>query len=282
VATGTPTPQQPATALHFRRSADRLTPKQLAALRDAFAKAQAISDDRGYGFHAGIHGLPLPIGCDAAHGTDFFLPWHRAYLYFFERALRDRNKTAMLPWWDWRTGPGRPEALPQAFVGATAGGKPNPLASAAIDPLARTQGRRFQQQLGLDPALLRATRTKRAPGTLGVPLPTLDDVKGVLELRDFVDFSRQLEQLHNNVHVWVGGHMSEIPFAAFDPIFWAHHTMIDRIWRLWQLRRPGALPPARILDEALPPFAMTVRQTLDPTALGYDYAVSSTSAARIP
>jgi tyrosinase len=42
--------------------------------------------------------------------------------------------------------------------------------------------------------------------------------------------------------------MSLVPFAAFDPIFWAHHTMVDRLWRLWQLRHPGALPPRAILD----------------------------------
>jgi tyrosinase len=53
--------------------------------------------------------------------------------------------------------------------------------------------------------------------------------------------------------------------------------MIDRLWRLWQLRHPGSLPPASILDEALPPFRMTVRQTLSVTALGYDYAVASSS-----
>ena len=47
------------------------------------------------------------------------------------------------------------------------------------------------------------------------------------------------------MHIWVGGHMGQIPFAAYDPIFWAHHTMIDRLWRLWQLRHPGTLPPAR-------------------------------------
>jgi hypothetical protein len=42
----------------------------------------------------------------------------------------------------------------------------------------------------------------------------------VLELRDFLDFSSALEALHDRVHVWVGGHMGLIPFAAFDPIFW--------------------------------------------------------------
>ena len=33
--------------------------------------------------------------------ANLFLPWHRAYLYFFERALRDRVPTLAQPWWDW-------------------------------------------------------------------------------------------------------------------------------------------------------------------------------------
>jgi tyrosinase len=79
----------------------------------------------------------------------------------------------------------------------------------------------------------------------------------------------------------VNGHMGTIEFAAFDPIFWAHHTMVDRIWRVWQLRYPGARPPSSILDQALPPFRMTVRQTLDVTALGYDYAASTASVSAV-
>ena len=84
MATGTPSPQATSTPVRFRRSATRLTAGQRQKLRDSFAAVQKIDDDRGYGYHAGIHGLPLPIGCDNAHGTDYFLPWHRAYLYFFE------------------------------------------------------------------------------------------------------------------------------------------------------------------------------------------------------
>ena len=108
-------------------------------------------------------------------------------------------------------------------------------------------------------------------------MPSYDDVEHALGRRDFLDFSEAAEELHNRVHVWVGGHVSQIPFAAFDPIFWAHRAMVDRLWRLWQLRHPGARPPAALLDDALPPFRMTVAKTLDPTALGYDYAVASAS-----
>jgi len=81
-------------------------------------------------------------------------------------------------------------------------------------------------------------------------------VLDLLELNDFQDFQQQLEQVHDFVHVWVGGTVGEVPYAAYDPIFWAHHAMIDRVWRLWQLRHPTAGLPAGILDEALPTFRM--------------------------
>jgi len=39
-----------------------------------------------------------------------------------------------------------------------------------------------------------------------------------------------LEYIHNNIHNWTGGfdnyigHMTEVPVAAFDPIFYMHHA----------------------------------------------------------
>ncbi|KAF2967938.1 hypothetical protein GQX73_g5626 [Xylaria multiplex] len=50
-----------------------------------------------------------------------------------------------------------------------------------------------------------------------------------------------LEFIHNNVHYWVGGnggHMSQIPVATFDPIFWLHHCYLDRLFALWQSLNP--------------------------------------------
>lgn len=269
MSTGTPSGQQPAAPLRFRRNAGQLTSGQLETLRNAFSKLYDIPDDRGYEHFAGIHGLPLPISCENAHGTPYFLPWHRAYLYFFERALRDRLPSAGLVWWDWETAPGAASRLPKAYLRASANGGSNPLYSAKVSKLALEQGRRGGLVVG--------PKTRREPeGRTG--LPSVEEVEDVLARRQFVDFSAALEQLHGRVHEWVGGHMSMIPFAAFDPVFWAHHTMCDRIWQLWQLRHPGQGPPDRLLDEALPPFRMTVRQTLSVTALGYDYAVSTAAA----
>jgi Common central domain of tyrosinase len=48
--------------------------------------------------------------------------------------------------------------------------------------------------------------------------------------RDFFTFQNQLESIHNGIHGWVGGTMGDISTSAYDPIFWAHHCMIDRLW----------------------------------------------------
>ncbi|KAL5342248.1 hypothetical protein BJX70DRAFT_357265 [Aspergillus crustosus] len=50
-----------------------------------------------------------------------------------------------------------------------------------------------------------------------------------------------IEFIHNNIHWWAGGdggHMSQIPVATFDPIFWLHHCNIDRIFAIWQELNP--------------------------------------------
>jgi tyrosinase len=268
MSTGAVSPQQPAVALRHRPDIDAMSSEQLANFRAAMSAAMEISDERGYNYQAGIHGLPLPISCDIAHGHEIFLPWHRAYLYFFELALRDLMPGLTIPWWNWTTD----AAVPSAYKQQSVEGKPNPLYSAAVDPVAIEQGKRMGDTRG--PVTVRKEGAKGAP-----PLPTAKQIEEVLLLGSFKDFTEQLENYHNNVHVWVGGHMGDIPFAAFDPIFWAHHAMIDRIWRIWQLEHSKSALPASLLNQALPPFNMTVAQTLDTDALGYDYAVQVTGSS---
>ena len=126
-------------------------------------------------------------------------------------------------------------------------------------------------------------RTTRNPGN-PTSLPTKDDVEDVLDLTDFRDFSNQLQDIHDGIHGWVGGDMGSIAVSAFDPVFWAHHTMIDRIWYLWQLRHGMNNMPASYLDKALFP-GITVQQVLDVKALGTHpgpTSSSTTSTMRAP
>ena len=251
--------------LSYRKSVDRLRDPQLEALRQAYSMSMALSDERGFEFWAGLHGLPLPMYCE--HHTDLFLPWHRAYLYFFELSLKDLVPTVSLPWWDWTSFAAHQRGLPASCTEQDgAGGESNPLAGGTISALARSQG--------ADAGLPAPERTVRSPDDPGL-LPTRQHIGDLLDLGDFLDFSQQLEQVHDEVHVWVGGTVAEIPYAAYDPIFWAHHSMIDRLWRLWQLRHPTAGVPSSLLHLALRPFPITVADTLSTTSLGYDYAVFS-------
>jgi tyrosinase len=268
MATGSPNAQTLATPLRYRRKVQRLKAGQLRLLREAHQAIMDLRDDRGYRYWAGVHGLPLPIGCRNAHGTPFFLPWHRAYLYRIERAMRDRVPDAMLAWWDWRTDPDRRSRIPEAYEEEEVDGRPNPLFSAEVPEQALREGRERGVEVG--------DRTRRRPSR-DFPLPTPKAIADLIEIRDFDTFTSNLDSIHGGVHMWVGGHMTEIDFAAFDPIFWAHHAMVDRIWRLWQIRHGQPGPPRSLWDRALEPFGMTVRETLDVTRLGYDYAAATDS-----
>jgi tyrosinase len=253
-----------------RQDASALPPADLALLRQAFSAVLGLQDERGYQYYAGLHGLPLPVHCQ--HGTDLFLPWHRAYLYLFERALQDRVPGVALPWWDWTSDTSHRSGLPSAYAPARLpGGEPNVLQSSPV-LLPSADVRMLRERL---PGVLtngRPPRTQRDPD---VPdeLPRRRTVLSLLRAPTFLDFSNRMESVHNDVHGWVGGSMSAVPVAAFDPVFWAHHSMIDRLWYLWQLRHPGADPPTELLDRPLTPFPLTVRQTLSLRRLGYDYSV---------
>lgn len=51
-----------------------------------------------------------------------------------------------------------------------------------------------------------------------------------------------LESLHDAIHSITGnnGHMTYLDYSAFDPVFWLHHTMIDRCFALWQALYPNS------------------------------------------
>ena len=98
-----------------------------------------------------------------------------------------------------------------------------------------------------------------APGQLAdtfhMHYPTKHDIERILALETWRDFGggMDIDQSfgvldmvpHNTMHVWIGGPsglMTSNLTAAFDPIFWAHHSNVDRLWALWQERHPGVDP----------------------------------------
>jgi tyrosinase len=232
----------------------------VAALEDAYQKMQAISaaDNRSWSYWAEFHGFNryecwhhARVASDM-FPYDLFLPWHRAYLAFFDNAARDQNPDAILPWWDWTSDASHQSGLPAAYAFGGASLQSGPVPSVNGNP---------------------ERRSRRNPSNPGI-LPTAQEVDDILKLTDFRDFSNQLQDIHDGIHGWVGGDMGSIGTSAFDPVFWAHHAMIDRLWYLWQLRHGVNNIPPEYLDKALFP-GYTVQQVLDIRTLGYDFAVAT-------
>src|SRR5947208_10196187 len=94
-----------------------------------------ISDNRGYQFFAGLHGVPSWYCWHHQHNSHsaqqmrLFLPWHRAYLYNWEMAMRDRVPGVTLPWWDWSLHSAQQSGIPSIFAQVNVDGQPNPLYS---------------------------------------------------------------------------------------------------------------------------------------------------------
>lgn len=271
------------TSFTLRKNIDKLKPDELKNFRTAYSRMMKIKDNRGYSYYAGYHGLPHFLCWH--HGRDWdgytevhlFLPWHRAYLYRFEKALQDQMSGVTLPWWDWRTKDTKKAKIPDAFSAVTVDGEPNPLYKFHIS----------LPEYGID------KDTQRFPGeSVDVPssLPTPDEIATLIDdpKRHFDDFSNDLEDFHDSVHGWTGGsvrrnggiisgEMSDISLAAFDPIFWSHHCMIDMFWWKWQKKHGIYNIPAHYRRMALEPFGLTVEQVLDIYELGYDYVETETS-----
>ncbi len=270
-------------------------PSQIASIRRAYEQAQSLFDDRGYDFFAALHGLSAPFWCE--HNTALFLPWHRAFLYYFELALQTRlgprfTVTAPrdpavagvgLPWWDWTSPASHANGLPDSYADPAPA---NPLAGVtiqtAVSPSQALTGVWSQWLLDMvraSPQLSGTITATDPPRTLRDPdppnqLPTHTRVfQDVLQENTYEGFWNKLEDVHDTVHGWVGGAMATVPTSAYDPIFWSHHAMIDRLWYLWQNSPLGVDPPSPLLNVVLAPFPMTVADTLDIADLGYEYAV---------
>ena len=277
----TPCPPQPCPlvpvwddGLRVRPNILSLTPAQLDSLKRGIAvmKSLPASDRRSWTFQAAIHGTsddaaaakePLFRQCvhtkkDQAVALEF-LPWHRAYLHFFERILRwaANDLDLMLPFWDWTAYPFVP--APYRFPADT---RINPL----YEPKRQANdGRRLSDKV------------------------VRVDMENGLDTPEFVSydapgFSEQLENSpHGNLHDEVGGEeglMGSVPTAAGDPIFWVHHANVDRLWDVWLNRREGRVNPSdpsfldkmyTFADETGGTSTVKVRDIISSARLGYRY-----------
>ena len=157
----------------------------------------------------------------AGQNTDNFLPWHRMYVYFFEKTIRAvlKDEKFTLPYWNYSPGlPGSQNGImPAAFR------SPSDPLLASLYVANRNGGVNTGSPIDTpDPGALNAS-SAMAETTYSPNSPK----QGFCNNLNF--------GLHGNVHglVGTGSNMGSVPTAGQDPIFWMHHCNIDRLWASW-------------------------------------------------
>jgi tyrosinase len=247
---------------------------------------------------------------NGAHRGPAFLPWHREFLCQLETDLRAIDASVTIPYWNWTEDTADPAASPvwsEDFMGGDgveadewrvssgpfshANGKwPVPDYSGEGLPgpgLKRSFGQQRVDTLPTSSDLdlaLGETFYDTPPYSPG-PFTTgfRNRLEGFVTRRGDSRVTTTGSQLHNRVHVWVGGNML-LMTSPDDPVFFLHHCFIDKVWADWQelqkTNNPDGVPhyapprdgpPGHNLDDDLRPGAHTVREVLDIAALGYSY-----------
>src|SRR6266540_5071671 len=289
-------------------SADTFLPITLAYAKAVqVMQARPASDPTSWTYQAAIHATfaAPPPGAnwnDCQHQSWFFLPWHRMYLYYFERIVRkaviDAGGPAefALPYWNYdQPFPGN--SLPPAFRTPT-------LPDGTANPLFVPSPRRSAGLMagGQVPATATSSTVAMSMTDFSSPPQLLSFGGGRVGPAHFGGALGALESTpHNVMHPTIGGAssgqcqgglMTDPRCAALDPIFWLHHANIDRLWNRWLDLGGGRANPADnawlsqrfdFFDETGTAVTMSVADVLDSAAqLGYVYDDVPAPSERMP
>ena len=187
------------------------------ALATAYSQMKKLSanpsDPCGLAQQVWLHWLHCPGASDYSrpdlHATSGFLPWHRAYLYFYERLIQTLSGVPdfRLAVWDWENSGTIPAAYDDSSL--------------------------FPQ---FDSACT-YSRGVKAVNVPAVSLPGwLQTVNSIAFMGSLYSGGAAVTGPHENVHLSGGGLMRDLSVAAYDPLFFAHHANIDRFWDYWYQR----------------------------------------------
>ncbi|GLJ28768.1 hypothetical protein SUGI_0567260, partial [Cryptomeria japonica] len=201
------------------------------------------------------------------HGGWFFLPWHRWYLYFYERILAKLlgDDTFALPFWNWDFEGGM--TIPLMYMDHSFKNDISPLydenrnpehANAFVD-LGYGKIKKPISSLSRENLIWKNYMIMfMQVVVLGASTRTFHGEKITETSSKCTCGAGTLEYMpHNTVHNWTGTvptgkkdcdcpsktcygeDMGIFYSAARDPIFFAHHANVDRVWTLWKTQLDG-------------------------------------------
>lgn len=263
----------------------------LESYKRAITKMLALppSDPRNWYRNALIHTLDCP------HGNWWFLPWHRGYLGWFEETCRELSgdPSFALSYWDWTAQPYIPSQFFEgvldpnnpAYIDSYAAFQAeftNPVSdfwksltpdqskelslrgyNTPADLWAQLPGMFFPR--GQARVLTQANPNFDATTRRAVSITTVNAALAPLDFLSFgsdkaaqhsemVGFGILEGQPHNNVHNNIGGFMGDF-LSPVDPLFFAHHANIDRLWDVWTRKQQKLGKPTLPTGADLDPWA---------------------------
>ncbi|HEY0790964.1 MAG TPA: tyrosinase family protein [Chthoniobacterales bacterium] len=186
-----------------------------------------------------------------AHNNWYFFPWHRPYVGFLEYVIQNVTNTPSfrMPYWNWT----RNNKIPAQFTSA-------PL----YDP-----SRQVSPTTPIPSGYCDSTTMSRVIGT--ADFQSYASMKGTDQWAS-VGAGAFEGTPHNCVHWWMGGDMGTF-MSPLDPLFWMHHSNVDRLWAVWNTKHANTTDPAwlnyQLQYGAFPNWPVT--STLSTQAMGYTY-----------
>ncbi|KAM7492470.1 hypothetical protein LguiA_035391 [Lonicera macranthoides] len=149
------------------------------------------------------------------HFSWLFFPFHRIYLYYYEKILGKLidDPTFALPFWNWDS----PQRMPIPSIGTGTTVSDKILVANNLKVMYR------QMVSGAKTAQLFFGTAYRAGDALDPGAGSIENIP------------------HTQVHIWTGDRtqpngedMGRFYSAAWDPIFFSHHANVDRMWTIWK------------------------------------------------
>ena len=257
------------TGVVTRRNIGDLAPDDpsLQVLKDAVRilkerSARSPLEPTGWDAHGAIHASFCATNnyINQVHYSWFVWPWHRAYLWSMEKKLQKAvgEPQLALHYWDWTK---------QRKIPAVYWEKDGPMNNASRLILPEDEIPKDFLNVG---AALRAPNFSIFGGHPHITKPGQPQIDGIAE-----------NTFHNSIHNWIGGDMASFHASGFDPIFYAHHGNCDRLWDAWlNYAEEHQLPTDEdwlekelfVTDEKGMPLRIKIREVLNTTDLGYEFA----------